>query len=75
MREKYVGRLGTSGSLEPYLHNILLEVVCVHTRVRMGMQILQFHVFIDSQSKSGAGLNEKTSHCLPKDSLTELSLR
>lgn len=49
MREKHVVGLEHLGHVGPYLNSILLEVVFVCTCVPVGVQILQFHVFINSQ--------------------------
>lgn len=50
MKEEHVVGLEHPDCVGPYLNSTLLEVVFVCTRVPVGVQILQFCVFINSQS-------------------------
>ena len=50
MKEQHVGGLEHLDREGPFLNSFLVEVVFVCTRVPVGVQILQFRVFINSQS-------------------------
>lgn len=50
MKEQHAVDLEHLDCVGAFLNSILLEVVFVCTRVPVGMQILQFRVFINSQS-------------------------
>lgn len=50
MKEQQVAGLAHPDHVGPYFNSTLLEVVFVRTRVLVGVQILQFCVFTNSQS-------------------------